>query len=105
MAIGLDIRIIEVWQMQRTLFLADAMVAVLSLWGATQGGVIVGSQDLSPHTGYSAIRVMSSAHCILRDLEDALVVMLKGSVAPTNPAAYEPPYQLIITLAGGAPPY
>ncbi|KAJ5774713.1 hypothetical protein N7457_009609 [Penicillium paradoxum] len=84
------IRIIEVCQMKQALFLIHAMAAVLDLWGATQGGVVVGAQDMSPDTGYGSFRVMSSAPCSLRDLEVALVVMLRASVAPTNPAAHEP---------------
>lgn len=76
----------EVCQMGQALFLTHAMFAVLGLWGATQGGVTVGSQKMSPDTGCGAFRVMSSAPCSLRDLEDASVVMLRGSVAPNNPS-------------------
>ncbi|KGO39440.1 hypothetical protein PEX1_005400 [Penicillium expansum] len=60
------------------MFLIYASAAALALWGAIQRGVTVGAQDMSPNTGCSGFRVMSSASCSLRDLEFASVVILRA---------------------------
>lgn len=93
MSLGLGIRIIEVCQMRETMLLTHASAAALALWGAIRRGVTVGAQNMSPNTGYSAFRVMSSAPCSLRNLEFASVVMLRASVALTNPCCWRTPYQ------------
>lgn len=93
MPLGLGIRIIEVCQMGQTMFLIHVLAAALALWGAVRRGVNVGAQNMSPNTGCSAFRVMSSAPCNLRYLEFASVVMLRASVALTNPCCWQTPYQ------------
>ncbi|EKV09104.1 hypothetical protein PDIG_56590 [Penicillium digitatum PHI26] len=58
--------------------LIHASAAALALLGTIHRGVTVGARDLSPNTGCSTFRVMSSAPCSLRDLELASVVILRA---------------------------
>lgn len=93
MPLGLGIRIIEVCQMGQTMFLIHVSAAALTLWGAIRRGVDVGAQNMSPNTGCNAFRVMSSAPCDVQYFEFASVVMLRASVALTNPCCWRTPYQ------------
>jgi hypothetical protein len=103
MPLGLGIRIIEVCQMGQTMFLIHVSAAALALWGGIHRRVNVGAQNMSPNTGCSAFRVMSNAPCNLRYLEFASVVMLRASVALTNPLLLANPISIIVTLPGGTP--